>query len=57
MKLWGKSEGTRISHFRRLQLENWKRQLDGRIVRARQSGDKRLLTALQSEQQYLERCW
>ncbi|UFP94402.1 MULTISPECIES: hypothetical protein [Gloeobacter] len=57
MKLWGKSEGTRISHFRRLQLENWKRQLDGRIVRAQQSGDKRLLTALQSEQQYLERCW
>lgn len=56
MGIWGRSDGVRISHFRRLQLENWRRQLEGRIARAQGQGDDRLLAALQSEKQYLERC-
>ncbi|AGY59741.1 hypothetical protein [Gloeobacter kilaueensis] len=56
MGIWAKPEVSRISRFRRLQLENWRQQLEARIARAQAQGDDRLLAALLSERQYLERC-
>ncbi len=54
MSFWGKRTPARVSVFRQLQLENWKRQLDTRITRAVARGDAGLLNALRSEQAYLE---